>query len=62
MSRQIDRAHYADMYGPTRGDRVRLGDTGLVAEVERDLTVLRRRVQVRRRQGAARRQGQARGR
>jgi urease subunit alpha len=30
------RAHYADMFGPTVGDRVRLGDTGLVAEVERD--------------------------
>ena len=47
-------AHYADMYGPTTGDRVRLGDTALVAEVERDLTTLRRRVQVRRRQGAPR--------
>ena len=32
-------AHYADIYGPTTGDRVRLGDTGLVAEVERDPTV-----------------------
>ncbi len=32
----IDRRHYADMFGPTVGDRVRLGDTGLVAEVERD--------------------------
>jgi urease subunit alpha len=32
----IDRRHYADMYGPTTGDRVRLGDTGLVAEVEHD--------------------------
>jgi urease subunit alpha len=30
------RAHYADMFGPTVGDRVRLGDTGLVAEIERD--------------------------
>ena len=35
MSR-IDRRTYAAMYGPTIGDRVRLGDTGLVAEVERD--------------------------
>ena len=51
------RAHYADMFGPTTGDRVRLGDTGLVAEVERDFTVVRRRVQVRRRQGPARRHG-----
>jgi len=32
----IDRRHYADMFGPTVGDRVRLGDTGLIAEVERD--------------------------
>ncbi len=36
MSHVIDRRHYADMYGPTTGDRVRLGDTGLIAEVERD--------------------------
>jgi urease subunit alpha len=36
MSTTIDRRHYADMFGPTVGDRVRLGDTGLVAEVERD--------------------------
>ena len=57
MSHRIDRRHYADIYGPTTGDRVRLGDTGLVAEVERDATRLRRRVQVRRRQGAARRHG-----
>ena len=39
MSRRIDRRHYADLYGPTTGDRVRLGDTNLVAEVERDHTV-----------------------
>jgi urease subunit alpha len=38
MSRRIDRRHYADLYGPTTGDRVRLGDTSLFAEVERDLT------------------------
>jgi urease subunit alpha len=35
----IDRRHYADMFGPTTGDRVRLGDTALVAEVERDFAV-----------------------
>jgi urease subunit alpha len=35
---KIDRRHYADLYGPTTGDRVRLGDTALYAEVERDLT------------------------
>ncbi|WNG50765.1 urease subunit alpha [Archangium minus] len=39
MSRKMDRRHYADMFGPTTGDRVRLGDTGLLAEVEKDLTV-----------------------
>ncbi len=39
MSRRMDRRHYADMFGPTTGDRVRLGDTGLWAEVERDATV-----------------------
>jgi urease subunit alpha len=38
MSLRIARSHYADMFGPTTGDRVRLGDTGLVVEVERDHT------------------------
>jgi urease subunit alpha len=38
MSHDISRRHYADIYGPTVGDRVRLGDTGLVAEVESDAT------------------------
>jgi urease subunit alpha len=33
----ISRKTYADMYGPTVGDKVRLGDTDLVIEVERDL-------------------------
>jgi urease subunit alpha len=36
--KRIDRSTYADLYGPTTGDRVRLGDTGLWAEVERDHT------------------------
>jgi urease subunit alpha len=35
----IDRRAYAEMYGPTTGDRVRLGDTDLVIEVERDHTI-----------------------
>ena len=35
----IDRAAYAQMFGPTTGDRVRLGDTALWIEVERDFTV-----------------------
>jgi urease subunit alpha len=39
MSLKISRAFYAEMYGPTTGDRVRLADTSLVIEVERDLTV-----------------------
>ncbi|WP_299133261.1 urease subunit alpha [uncultured Amaricoccus sp.] len=39
MPTRISRASYADMYGPTTGDRVRLADTELVIEVERDLTV-----------------------
>ena len=34
----ITRRAYADMYGPTAGDRVRLADTELFIEVERDLT------------------------
>ena len=38
MSHVMDRRHYADMFGPTTGDRVRLGDTNLVLRVERDLT------------------------
>ncbi len=37
MSR-IDRRAYAEMFGPTTGDRVRLGDTALIIEVERDHT------------------------
>ena len=36
---KITRQAYADMYGPTVGDRVRLGDTELWIEVERDATV-----------------------
>jgi urease subunit alpha len=39
MAFRLPRAAYADMYGPTVGDRVRLADTELFAEVERDLTL-----------------------
>lgn len=39
MPHRMLRRHYAEMFGPTTGDRVRLGDTQLVAEVERDYTV-----------------------
>ncbi len=35
---RLGRRAYADMYGPTIGDRVRLADTALLIEVERDLT------------------------
>ncbi|MEM9969830.1 MAG: urease subunit alpha, partial [Pseudomonadota bacterium] len=38
MPTTISRAAYADMYGPTTGDRVRLADTDLIIEVEKDLT------------------------
>ena len=36
---KLGRRAYAEMFGPTVGDRVRLADTDLVIEVERDLTV-----------------------
>src|SRR5271170_7703196 len=39
MSVKIPRRTYADLYGPTRGDRVRLADTELIAEVEQDYAV-----------------------
>ena len=39
MSYKMKRAHYADMFGPTTGDKVRLGDTSLILEVEKDFTV-----------------------
>ncbi|GLK72903.1 urease subunit alpha [Ancylobacter dichloromethanicus] len=39
MSIKISRASYAEMFGPTTGDRVRLADTCLVIEVEKDFTV-----------------------
>jgi urease subunit alpha len=38
MPVRISRGAYADMFGPTVGDRVRLADTGLFIEVERDFT------------------------
>ena len=39
MSYRMPHRHYTDIYGATTGDRVRLADTDLVAEVERDHTV-----------------------
>jgi urease subunit alpha len=38
MAARLSRRAYAGMYGPTTGDRLRLADTDLVIEVERDLT------------------------
>ncbi len=36
---KIPRRQYADLYGPTTGDRIRLADTDLLIEITRDLTV-----------------------
>src|SRR6187551_1264061 len=38
MAFRFARSAYADMFGPTVGDKVRLADTELIIEVERDLT------------------------
>ncbi|HSM41648.1 MAG TPA: urease subunit alpha, partial [Afifellaceae bacterium] len=38
MPATISRAAYADMFGPTTGDKVRLADTDLIIEVEKDFT------------------------
>jgi len=39
MSYRMSRAAYAGMFGPTTGDKVRLADTELFAEVEKDFTI-----------------------
>ncbi|MEO6454533.1 MAG: urease subunit alpha [Ginsengibacter sp.] len=39
MSLEINRIKYANMYGPTAGDKIRLGDTELFIEIEKDFTV-----------------------
>jgi urease subunit alpha len=39
MSLKINKLKYASMYGPTTGDKVRLGDTDIIIEVEKDFTV-----------------------
>jgi urease subunit alpha len=39
MSLSINRIKYANMFGPTTGDQVRLGDTDLIIEIEKDFTV-----------------------
>jgi urease subunit alpha len=38
MTLKIPRRTYADLYGPTKGDRIRLADTDLVIEIEKDYT------------------------
>ena len=38
MAYKMSRAAYADMFGPTTGDRLRLADTDLIIEVEKDFT------------------------
>jgi len=38
MSLLIPRRTYADLYGPTKGDRIRLADTDLIIEIEKDFT------------------------
>ncbi len=38
MARKISRKQYADMFGPTRGDRIRLADTEIIIEIEKDFT------------------------
>jgi len=39
MANKISRQAYAEMFGPTNGDRVRLADTELIVEVEKDYTI-----------------------
>ena len=39
MTLSIGRRAYAEMYGPTTGDRLRLADTGLIIEIEHDATI-----------------------
>ncbi len=39
MSNKLSRAAYADMFGPTTGDKVRLADTALYIEIEKDFTI-----------------------
>ena len=39
MSARLSRAAYADMFGPTVGDKIRLADTSLFAEVEKDFAI-----------------------
>ena len=38
MSFEIDRHRYLELFGPTKGDKIRLGDTDLIVEIEEDYT------------------------
>ena len=38
MSFEIDRHRYLELFGPTKGDKIRLGDTDLIIEIEKDYT------------------------
>ena len=38
MSVEIKREDYAAQFGPTKGDKIHLADTGLIVEIEDDLT------------------------
>ena len=38
MSFEIDRHRYAELFGPTEGDSIRLGDTNLFIKIEKDYT------------------------
>ena len=42
--KKITRQSYSDMYGPTTGDKIRLADTELFIEVEKDLTHMVRKL------------------
>ena len=35
MSFEIDRHRYLELFGPTKGDKIRLGDTDLIIEIEK---------------------------
>ena len=37
MVLKIPRKQYVELFGPTKGDRIRLGDTDLIIEIEKDL-------------------------
>jgi urease subunit alpha len=38
MSLNVDRKQYANILGPTAGDKIRLGDTEIIIEIEKDFT------------------------